>query len=50
MNLSFQCQTMKASSAAIAVGAGLFVLPLPGTFVTGALVVGAGVLSRYLGS
>ena len=32
-------------------GAGvvLFVLPIPGTFVTGALVVGAGALARYLG-
>ncbi len=41
---------MRASSVAIAVGFGLFVLPLPGTFVTGALVVGAGALARYLGS
>ena len=40
---------MRASSLAIAAGAGLFVLPIPGTFITGALVAGAGALARYLG-
>jgi hypothetical protein len=40
---------MKASSLAIVAGVVLFVLPIPGTFVTGALVVGAGALARYLG-
>ena len=40
---------MRASSLAIVAGVALFVLPIPGTFVTGALVVGAGGLARYLG-
>lgn len=41
---------MRTSSLAIAAGVGLFVLPLPGTFVTGGLVILAGVVARYLGS
>jgi len=40
---------MRTSTIAIAFGLGLFVLPIPGTFVTGGLVVLAGVLARYLG-
>ncbi len=31
-------------------GAALFVLPIPGTFVAGALVILAGVAARVLGS
>jgi len=41
---------MKASTIAIAFGALLFVLPIPGTFITGALVVVAATTARYLGS
>lgn len=41
---------MQASTVAIAFGVGLFVLPIPGTFVTGALVILAGVAARVLGS
>ncbi|WP_264475283.1 hypothetical protein [Halorubellus salinus] len=41
---------MRASTAAIAFGVALFALPIPGTFVTGALVILAGVAARYLGS
>ncbi|WP_256558706.1 hypothetical protein [Natronomonas marina] len=41
---------MRASTLAIAVGVGLFVLPIPGTFVTGGSVILAGVLARYFGS
>ncbi|WP_435196738.1 hypothetical protein [Natronomonas sp. EA1] len=41
---------MNASTLAIAFGAGLFVLPIPGTFVTGTLVAGAGGLAKWLGS
>ena len=40
---------MRASSLAIVAGVALFALPIPGTFVTGALVAGAGALARYLG-
>ena len=40
---------MRASSLAIVAGVVLFVLPIPGTLVAGALVVGAGALARYLG-
>ena len=46
---SYHLDTMRASSLAIVAGVGLFVLPIPGTFVTGALVAGAGALARYLG-
>jgi hypothetical protein len=35
---------VRASSLAVALGVAPFVLPIPGTFVTGALVVLAGVL------
>ncbi|WP_440990788.1 hypothetical protein [Haloarchaeobius baliensis] len=41
---------MNASTVAIAAGLGLFVLPIPGTFITGALVMLAGGLARWLGS
>jgi hypothetical protein len=41
---------MKASTIAIAFGLFLFVLPIPGTFITGALVVVAASTARYLGS
>ncbi|MFC6951822.1 hypothetical protein [Halorubellus litoreus] len=41
---------MRASTAAIAFGVGLFALPIPGTFVTGAFVILAGVVARYVGS
>ncbi|MFB6072020.1 MAG: hypothetical protein ABEJ88_03540 [Halobacterium sp.] len=40
---------MRASSIAIAFGAFLFLLPIPGTFVTGALVVVAASAARYVG-
>jgi len=40
---------MRASTAIVAVGAVLFVLPIPGTFATGALVVLAGAAARYFG-
>ncbi|WP_255494092.1 hypothetical protein [Halarchaeum sp. CBA1220] len=39
---------MRTSSLALAFGAVLFVLPIPGTFVTGALVLAAGVVARVL--
>ncbi|WP_435344294.1 hypothetical protein [Haloarchaeobius sp. HRN-SO-5] len=41
---------MQASSIVLAFGAVLFVLPVPGTFVAGALVLAAGALARLLGS
>lgn len=41
---------MRASTLVLAFGIVLFVLPLPGTFVTGALVLLAGVAARLLGS
>ena len=41
---------MRLSTAAIAFGVALFALPVPGTFVTGALVVLGGVAARALGS
>jgi hypothetical protein len=41
---------MRASTIAIVVGVVLFVLPVPGTFVAGGLVVLAGVVARLLGS
>ena len=41
---------MRASTAVIALGVGLFVLPIPGTFVSGALVLLAGAAARWLGS
>lgn len=41
---------MNASTLVILFGIALFVLPLPGTFVTGALVLLAGALARWLGS
>jgi hypothetical protein len=41
---------MRSSTIAIAFGLVLFLLPIPGTFVTGGLVVLAGVAARVLGS
>lgn len=41
---------MKASTIALAFGAILFALPIPGTFITGALVIAAAMAARYLGS
>jgi hypothetical protein len=41
---------VRASIIAIAVGVVLFVLPMPGTFVAGGLVLLAGVIARLLGS
>lgn len=40
---------MRVSTLVIAFGAVLFVLPFPGTFIAGALVVLAGALARWLG-
>ncbi len=42
--------SMQLSTIALALGAGLFVLPIPGTFVTGAFLLLAGALGRWLGS
>lgn len=41
---------MKASTIALAFGAVLFALPIPGTFITGALILLAALVARYLGS
>jgi hypothetical protein len=41
---------MRASTLVIAFGIVLFALPIPGTFIAGALVVLAGALARWLGS
>jgi hypothetical protein len=41
---------VRASTLVLLFGAGLFVLPVPGTFVAGALVLLAGVAARVLGS
>ena len=41
---------MRASTLVLAFGAILFVLPVPGTFVAGGLVLLAGALARWLGS
>lgn len=40
---------MRASTIVIALGAVLFVLPVPGTFILGGLVALAGVVGRVLG-
>lgn len=39
---------MRASTLVLVFGAFLFVLPLPGTFISGALVLLAGTIARYL--
>ncbi|WP_280663805.1 hypothetical protein [Haloarcula amylovorans] len=41
---------MKASTLVLVFGALLFVLPIPGTFIAGALVLLAGAVVRWLGS
>jgi hypothetical protein len=41
---------MRISTIVVLLGIGMFVLPLPGTFITGALVVLAGALARWLGA
>jgi hypothetical protein len=41
---------VRSSTLAIAFGLGLFVLPIPGTFVTGGLVMQGGGVARWLGS
>lgn len=41
---------MNASTIALAFGVLLFALPVPGTFVTGALVIVAALAARKLGS
>jgi hypothetical protein len=41
---------MNASTLVLAFGAILFVLPIPGTFVSGGLVLVAGLVARQLGS
>jgi hypothetical protein len=41
---------MRASTAVLVFGAVLFVLPVPGTFIVGVLVLLAGALARLLGS
>lgn len=40
---------MRLSTLVIAVGVLVFVLPVPGTFIGGALIVLAGALARLLG-
>ena len=40
----------KREELVLAFGAGLFVLPIPGTFIGGALVLLAGVVARVLGA
>jgi ABC-type uncharacterized transport system permease subunit len=40
---------MRASSVVIALGVGLFALPIPGTFIAGALVGLVGALARWRG-
>jgi hypothetical protein len=40
---------MRLSTAAIATGVALFVLPLPGTFVGAGLVLVAGLVARLAG-
>lgn len=41
---------MKASTLVLVFGAALFLIPFPGTFIAGALVLGAGIFARYLGA
>jgi hypothetical protein len=41
---------MNASTLVLVFGAVLFVLPIPGTFVAGGLVLLAGLVARRLGS
>lgn len=41
---------MQLATVAMVLGAGLFVLPIPGTFVAGAVVFLLGALGRWLGS
>ncbi|MFC7187010.1 hypothetical protein [Halorubrum yunnanense] len=41
---------MRTSTIVVVVGVVLFVLPLPGTFILGALLVLAGVVARLLGA
>ncbi|MFW5939382.1 MAG: hypothetical protein ACOCSD_08035 [Halolamina sp.] len=40
---------MRASTVVVGLGVIVFALPIPGTFVAGALVVLAGVITRLLG-
>ena len=44
-----QLEAMRTSTALILIGALLFVLPIPGTFILGALVVLAGLAARLFG-
>ncbi len=41
---------MRTSTLILAFGAGLFVLPIPGTFIGGALVLLVGLVVRWLGN
>ncbi|WP_255151406.1 hypothetical protein [Halorarius halobius] len=41
---------MRASTLVLVFGAALFLFPLPGTFIAGALVLLAGGAARWLGS
>lgn len=40
---------MRTSTYPIALGVGLFVLPIPGTFITGAALTILGVVARWFG-
>jgi len=41
---------VNTSTLAIAFGCVLFLLPIPGTFITGGLVIVAGLAARFVGS
>ncbi len=41
---------MRASTAILVLGAALFALPIPGTFMLGGLVIAAGLGTRWYGS
>jgi hypothetical protein len=41
---------MQASTLVLVFGAVLFALPIPGTFIAGALVLLAGAIARWLGA
>jgi hypothetical protein len=41
---------VNASTLLLALGAVLFVVPIPGTFVAGVVTLGVGAVARWLGS
>jgi hypothetical protein len=44
-----ELENMRTSTALILIGALVFVLPIPGTFILGALIVLAGLAARLFG-